>query len=149
MDKINIDTLFPTVTGERRQHTGGKIDINTMFKNAPQLITKKEEFESTDLLQSIENNRKKRLKVIIDYYNLCCKMIKDTDANGQNKMTFSIAKKKLDVPGYSPVEVLEYIVKNLRAKFIDALIISQTSIFVSWKNLEINMEEDKQRTIDN
>ena len=137
MNNITIDILFPNGT---RNRGNGKLDIESLFKGTAQLTSKKENFTSDDLLDSIENNRRKKLKAMIEQYNKCCKTIKLADIDGCDFITFTVPQAAHECSTYSSVDVLEYISENLRRKFIDTLIVDPTSIFITWKDLELKLE---------
>lgn len=142
MNNITVDILFPDGT---RNKGNGKLDIESLFKGTAQLTNKKESFTSDDLLDSIENNRRKKLKVMIEQYNKCCKTIKAADTNGDDYTTFTVPQSAPECSTYSSVDVLEYISENLRDKFIDTLIVNPTSIFITWKDLELKLELEKEK----
>lgn len=142
MNNITVDILFPDGTKNRGN---GKLDIDSLFKGTPQLTNKKEDFTSSDLLSSIENNRKKKLKVMIEQYNLCCKTIKSTDSDGNDYTMFTVPQSVPECSTYSSVDALEYISENLRSKFIDTLIVNDTSLFITWKDLELKLELKREK----
>lgn len=142
MNNITIDVLFPNGTDNSRY---GRLDIDTLFKGTSQLVTKKEDFTSADLLDSIAKTRKKKLHVMIDQYNKCCRMIKEADKEGDDHLTFMVPPTVAECTAYSSVDTLVYIQNNLRKKFIDTTIVDRLSIFITWEDVELKIELEKER----
>jgi len=137
MENITVDDLFPN----NRTNNGG-LNIDTLFKGTFNLTTIKEDLTRDDILHNIMNARKKKLKIMIKYYNKCCQCIKENINHGHDNITFTIPQVMLDCPTYSSYETLEYIANNLRKKMIDTLILDECNIFISWDYLELKLEND-------
>ena len=142
MSGISVNTLFPNGA---RTESDGRIDIDTLFRGLPSRVNKKEHFTSDDLLDSIASRRKRKLNTMIEYYNKCCAQIKRADESGSTDIIFAVPESVPDCATYSPSECIEYISSSLREKFIDTLSISHKSVFITWANIELNIEKDRKR----
>lgn len=143
MNKINLDVLFP---GNKITSGNGigksKLDIDTLFDGHQELSSRKESNVSKGLLKTIERSREKRLKVMIDNYNICCEKIKIADANDLDFIFFTVPKTAPNCPKYSSESVLGYISKNLRKEYMDTVIMSDDTIFITWKDIELKKDEE-------
>ena len=144
---LSLLTLLPEYSGQGNICRNGKFGIKTLSNNS--IIKKnmgKEEYIGKDLIKSIEHGRKKRLQVMINCYNNCCKKIKEADKDNEQYIFFTVPTSVPGCPKYNPVVILEYISENLRNKFIDTLILDNgKTIYVNWANLEINIENSKEK----
>ncbi|MBT5492122.1 hypothetical protein HOK00_07795 [bacterium] len=136
MRNITVDDLFPKNRTKR-----GRLDTETLFRGTFNLTSIKEDLSHDELLETVMNGRKKKLKIMINYYNRCCKLIKDNINDGNDCMTFTIPQFIPDCTTYSSHETLEYITNNLRKKMIDTLILDECKIFISWDYLELKLED--------
>jgi hypothetical protein len=147
---LSLLTLLPGHSGHSGQGNicrSGKFGIETLSNNSIiKRVSGKEEYIGKDLIKSIEYGRKKRLQVMINCYNNCCKKIKEADKDNEQYIFFTVPTSVPGCPKYNPVVILEYISENLRNKFIDTLILDNgETIYINWENLEINIENSKEK----
>ena len=136
---ITIDTLFPS--GAKTRDTG-KIDIDSLFKGTSlNYNNKKNDVDVNSLLDSITNQRKKKLKIFIEYYNKCCNQIRDANKEGCTDIVFTVPEILAESSSYSPVACIEYITKNLVENLIDVVKLNDCTIFITWIDLELKMEK--------
>ena len=147
MKKITIDVLFPNNKDYNNSSSSGsnKLDLDSLFSGTQNLAEKKDTHVSKNLLKTIERSRGKRLKVMIDNYNLCCEKIKQADENDLDYIFFTVPKTTPNCPKYSPTSVIEYISKNLREENIDTYICKDDTLFVTWRDIELNKENEQEK----
>lgn len=138
--QMNIETLMPSNNNNYNKKTG-KIDVNMISTGKSINIDPSKDFNSHNLLNNIYEKRKKKRNWLVDMYNLCCNKIKDADDAGLTDITFNLPEIILENSSYRHREALEYISKNLRDQQIDTLVIDNKSLFVTWKYLELKLEE--------
>jgi hypothetical protein len=148
--QMNIETLMPSNNHNYNRNTG-KIDVNMISTGKSINIDPSKDFNSHNLLGNIYERRKKKRNWLVDMYNLCCNKIKDADDAGLTDITFTLPEIILENSSYRHQEALEYISKNLRDQRMDTLILDKKSIFITWKFLELRLEEelDNEKNDDN
>ncbi len=131
MDKINISNLFPN------QDEYGEINVHSLFS-----ITEKKPKKTEFNLERLANLREERKrKVLLQYekvFNLCLNKI--NIANNLNKLEIIY-----DVPeaiygsfDYKSIDCLFYISEKIKKMGIETIIISETSLYISWIDLGKN-----------
>ena len=144
MDKVfremNIETLMPS-RNRNYNRNKGILDVNMISSGKSLNINPEKDFNSTKLLDSIYEKRKKKRDWLVEMYNLCCNKIKDADDSGLTDIIFNLPEIILENSSYRHREAIEYISKNLRTQKIDTLEINKKSLFVTWKYLELNLDE--------
>ena len=74
----------------------------------------------------------------------CYQRIEETNDNNDTDLIFTVIENIPDCKEYDPKECLEYISFKLRTQDLDTKILSNTSIFITWKYIEL-----KKETLDN
>jgi hypothetical protein len=138
--QMNIETLMPSNKHNYNRNTG-KLDVNMISSGKSINIDPSKDFNSHNLLNSIYEKRKQKRNWLVDMYNLCCNKIKDADDAGLTDITFILPEIILENSAYRHKEAIEYISKNLRDQRIDTLVLDKKSIFITWKYLELKLEE--------
>lgn len=140
--KINIDTLFPSVNNKSGSR-GKKMDIETLFShtaiNEDPIIT----FTSDILVNKIVKRRKEKLKYYKQMLKYCYNRINEADDDLATDILFSVIENFPECKEYNPRECLEYISVKLREECFDTAILSNTTMFITWKYIEIKKEDKK------
>ena len=145
---ISVDNLFPS--DARSGARGNRFDVETLFKNTPLNNEPEITFTADVLLERINRRRFEKLKCFRQMLNYCHKKISETDSNNGTDIVVSIVESFPECKDYTPQECLEYISTKLREEDIDALILNDTTIFISWYNLELKREtkEEKEKNVE-
>ena len=136
MNHITLNTLFPS--GSQIQNNG-LLNVNSLFKGLPLNNFEKEDFNSQSLINNITQRRKKKLQYMIDCYNKCCKHITNINNDNQYDTFFTVPEYIPEAIEYNSIECLEYISINLNQKLIDTYIINNTTVFITWNDLELKL----------
>lgn len=149
---FTIDNLFPS-SSNKSGTKGKRLDIETIFLNTPLNTEPDVSFSTEVLLDRINARRKKKLwyfKIMLKY---CYDRIESADGDQITDILFKVIDVVPDCKGYDSLECLEYISDKLRKQCFDTLILDNTTMFVSWKYLELNkdnynddMEDDAKET---
>lgn len=142
---ISVDKLFPE--GKNKSGTQGKkLDIDTLFKGTPLNNEPDISFNSNILLDKIKQRRKIKLKKFNEMLRYCYQRIEETDNNNDTDLVFSVIENMTDCKEYDPIECLEFISLKLRTQDLDTKILSNTSIFITWKYIELKKENNNNET---
>lgn len=141
--EMNIENLMPSNNNNYNRNKG--ILTVDMISNGSKInVEPDRDFDSTKLLNSINDRRKKKRNWLVDMYNQCCAKIKDADDAGLTDIIFTLPEIIVENSSYKHIEAIEYVSKNLRDQKIDTYIIDNRNLFVTWKYLELNItSEDK------
>lgn len=140
---ISVDTLFPS---DMRSGTrGDRFDIDTLFANTPLNSDPDITFTSDVLLERINKRRIEKLKCYKNMLRYCHKRIAETDANNGTDIVFSVVDTVPECREYKPLECLEYISKKLRLDDFDTFILNDVTMFITWSNLELKKEQNKEQ----
>jgi hypothetical protein len=140
MDRINIETLFPSKDGEKT-FSDGKIDINTLYQNNMFVKEYNRTFNSDILLKNIIIKRKRLRKTFVEMYNKCCSRIKKMDDIGGTDLIYKIPEQVIECPEFIHEDCLNYISKYLREQHIETKIIDKYTIFITWHNIELKKSQ--------
>ncbi len=141
--KMCVDKLFPS--DENKSGTkGNKLDIDTIFVNTPLNNEPKITFSSNVLLERIKKRRKKKLNYYKQMLKYCHERIENTDNDQETDVVFTIVENIPEFKDFNPRECLEYISKKLREDDFDTTILTDTTMFITWKYLELKIETHKQ-----
>jgi hypothetical protein len=147
MDKykgFSIETLFPSEDGTR-PYANGTLDIDTLFSNNLDNKNEDRKFNSDILLKGITERRKRIRKVHVEMYNLCCSKIQSADSLGLTDIVFELPEYIPECPEFKHRLCIDYISTNLRKESLDTYMIDQRHLFITWKYVELNKEEYKNR----
>ena len=137
-NNMNIETLMPS--NIHNYNNTKKIDVYTISSGKKINIDPDRDFNSDELLKNIYERRKKIRNWLVEMYNLCCNRIKDADDNGLTDIMFELPPIILENSTYKHKDCINYISKNLRDQHIDTLILDNSSLFITWKYIELNKE---------
>ena len=135
MNKININNIFGP--NKKLKEIDNKkedcLNINNLVKN-----NVFENFISNDfLIQKIKNNKQKNNYKLYDLYELfytkCLKNINNNIDSLFDSLIFNVDLFQYGYEKYSSLDCLGYIKYKLNSVGFYADIISETSIFISWK----------------
>lgn len=138
---ISIDKLFPD-GNNKSGIRGKKLDIDTLFKGTPLNNEPDINFNSDTLLEKVIKRRQNKLKKFNEMLRYCYQRIEETDNNNDTDLVFAVIENMPDCKEYDPRECLEYISIKLRTQDLDTKILSDTSIFITWKYLELKKENN-------
>jgi len=139
--QMNIETLMPSNNHKRNYNNNkGVLDVNMISSGKSINIEPHKDFDSTNLLNSIQEKRKKKRIWLVEMYNLCCNKIRDADDSGLTDIIFSLPEIILENSSYKHKEAIEYVSNNLREQHIDTCIVDHKTLFVTWKYIELNLE---------
>lgn len=135
MDKISIDTLFPSKSGKRKYNN---VNTESLFPNESRLNTSLPYIDSNELIEE----RKTKEHMIKNIYKKmlthCINKIKTANSLDFTDIIYEVPIMVYMYPKYNSIDCLEYIEKKLRKSDIDTLILNQNNIFVTWLNVERN-----------
>jgi hypothetical protein len=135
---ISVDNLFPMEIKSGAK--GNRFDVETLFTNTPLNNEPDITFTSDVLLDRIHKRRIEKLKCYKQMLNYCHKKISETDSNNGTDIVVTIVDSFPECKDYNCPECLEYISSKLREEYIDTVILSETTIFVTWYNIELKKE---------
>jgi hypothetical protein len=137
--EICIDNLFPT--DNKSGTKGRKLDVETLFSGTP-LNNEPDITFTSDLL--IERIKKRRLEKLLCYNNMlkyCHNRITATDEDQGTDIIFSVVESVPECKDYNPKECLEYISVKLREDDFDTTVLTDTTMFITWRYLELKKED--------
>jgi len=139
---ITIDNLMPSKANI--QYTDGKIDINSIAKDKFINDIPNKEFNSDILLNKIRKRRNEDRNTMVRSYNLCCDKIKEANDIGLTDLIFELPEVALlTYTDCRDIDIIEYISKNLQKQQLNTYIINSKKLFITWKFLELNKENNK------
>ena len=90
-------------------------------------------------------NREKKLKTVYKkLLGTCLHKIQILNDRDETDMVYNVPQIYYGFSKYEPFDCLTYIEKKLRKKYLDTYILSETKIFISWKNIEENKKIQKE-----
>jgi hypothetical protein len=136
MNNINIKNIFCNPNNTNDFNNG--IESINVYNLVP---NEKQSSELTDdyILNKIINNNLTEIKKTDELYELkykeCLLKINDAINIEITDIYFTVPINFFGYKKYNPKKCLEFIQKKLRNKKFETFIISNTSIFISWKNV--------------
>jgi hypothetical protein len=131
---ISVDTLFPDA---KMSNANGKIDINTLFGKTDETDIS---FNVDKLIERIKKRRETKLNCYMKMLKYCHTRIIDADNFQETDIIFTTIDVMPNCKEFIPRECIEYISDKLRNEHFDTLIISDTSLFITWNNIELNKQ---------
>lgn len=134
MDKISINNLFPS------DNDFQPLDVNSLYNTNDQRTKNKINF-NIDRLIKLRDERKS--KILVQYekiFNMCLNKI--TVANNMNKteVVFNCPSAIYGHFEYNQYDCLEYIEKKIKDMHLDAIILADKTLYISWLNLADNIK---------
>jgi mRNA deadenylase 3'-5' endonuclease subunit Ccr4 len=139
---ISVDSLFPSETNKSGTR-GKKLDVETLFSNTPLNNEPDITFSSSTLLERRKKRRKEKLNHFKQMLKYCHKKIADTDEDQGTDIVFSVVESIPECKDYNPLQCLEYISIKLREEDFDTTILTNTTMFITWKYLELKVNRRK------
>ena len=124
-----IDSLY--FSNNKLGNTNTKFNLNSLnISDEPNI----QSFSSNIIIEKIKKRREDKLKQYQKVLEHCQKQIIQTDENLKTDMIF-----ECDIPDSH--ECLKYIELKLRNENFDTIILSKSSIFITWKYIELKLEQ--------
>lgn len=146
MDRININNLFPTSANSEKSKP---LDIKSLFniKEREKEIQniKKVDFSIEKLINSREKKQKQTALQYKKVFNSLLSKINMANSYELTDLIFDVPEIIFRCPDYKIEECIDYVEKKTRALHIDTYKLSKKSVFISWKNIEINKKESDQQ----
>jgi len=138
---FSVDMLFPMETN--KSGTKGKqLDIDTLFRDTPLNKQPVISFTSDVLIDRIKKRRLNKLNCYLKMLQYCHERIKNADELGCTDIEFVVVETYPECRDYDPYECLEFISEKLRQDYFDTIIISDVSMFITWKYIEEKITEN-------
>jgi hypothetical protein len=137
---ISIDKLFPSET--KSGCRGKKLDVESLFSGTFLNDEPEITFTSDILLKKIKKRRREKLNYFRQMLKYCFKRINATDDDNGTDIIFTVIENIPECKEYDPRSCLEYISIKLREQFIDTVILTDTTMFITWKYLELKKEKN-------
>lgn len=138
--ELSVDNLFPSEVKSGTK--GNKLDVNTLFNNTPLTESEPElTFTSKVLLDRIEKRRAKKLNHYRTMLKYCHTRIADADESQETDIMFTVVDGVSDCKEYNSRECLEYVSAKLRQDDFDTTILTDSTMFVTWKYLELKKKD--------
>ena len=136
-----VDSLFPSHV--RSGTRGKKLDVESLFSNTPLNNEPDITFSSNIILARREKRRKEKLNCYRHMLKYCHTRITDADEDQESDIVFTVIDAVPECKEYDPLECLEFISVKLREEDFDTTILTTTTMFITWKYLELK-KKDKQ-----
>lgn len=137
MDKISINNLFPS------NNDFQPIDVNSLFNTKEQRSKNKINL-NIDRLIHLREDRKKKIFIQYDkILNMCLNKINLANNLDKTEVVYDVPDALFGHFNYNTAECVDYLHKKITDLYFDAMIISDKSIYISWKNLEENRKKSK------
>ena len=141
-----IDHIVPSYGEIRPELKSGKeLNINSILINTPLNKEPNISFTSDILLARIKKRRAEKLICYKQMLKYCYDTIDKSDSDQVTDIIFTVVESVAECKDYDPLECLEYISEKLRNEHFDTTILSNTSIFITWKYLELKTEANQQQ----
>jgi len=127
-----INTLFPD--GDNCSNNGS-LNITTIA-NYDDNKQKKEKSDPKILVKTIIDRKKKNIELYDEIYSICWNRIIKANEDGKTDLIFRINEKNNIHMEYDPLTCLILIRNKLWKQGLIAKVITNTQLFISWKNLE-------------
>lgn len=145
--EICVDNLFPS---ENKSGTRGrKLDIESIFSgtllnNEPDIT-----FTSDILIERIKKRRLEKLKHYKNMLKYCHDRILATSEDLGTDVIFTVVDIVPECKEYDPRECIDYISAKLREDDFDTIILTDTTMFVTWRYLELKKEDRNKENKEN
>jgi hypothetical protein len=135
MKKLNIQTL----TGRQVDNTKN-ISVGTLSE------VKRDtgDIHTEDILNSIKYKREKKKEIYMRNYYVIFEQIRILNNSNKTDLIYDIPSTSHEITDYDPEECCKFLEEKLKEKCLDVLILdNKTSLFITWKYLEINKDKKK------
>jgi hypothetical protein len=136
MDHINIGNLF---SNGSRVDNYIPLDVNSLYNTQKNLEEQNLDFNINKLINVREERRQEVINKYRKVFRICLKKINEANRLNTTDMIFEIPQAIFGCSEYSQFECINYIEKKLRNLYLDTLPLSKKSLFISWKNIQSNI----------
>jgi hypothetical protein len=133
MDKISINALAQ----DSNVSNNGSIDIKTLALSTKSIA---DNFSPLQLIQNKKVKREKLLTLYKYYYQNCLEKIKLVNMADKTDLFYTIPLINLEYSNYSPSDCIDFIILNLSEHKLSTYKINNTTLFITWKYLEIELK---------
>jgi len=143
MEKININNLFSSKenVSNGTNNSSKPLDIYSLFHRD---VNKIYNFSVEKLINVRENREKEVLKEYRKKYKHCLDRIEEINNLDKYDTVYTIPMVIYDCTDYKPEDCIKYIEKKLKKYYIDTLVLSHKSIFISWNNIKKNRDKARE-----
>lgn len=141
MDKININNLFPATTLNDFQ----PLDVQSLFNLNEQKNRKKINFNMERLIKLREERKNKVLSQYEKVFGFCLNKISLANTLNKLEVVYDVPEAMFGSFEYNSIDCLLYIDNKLKDMGFETLLISNSSLYISWLNLgkaEKSMDEN-------
>lgn len=142
---LSVDSIYPTSTNLSIAK-GKKLDVETLYNNSLSIMKNDDphiNFSSDQLVERKKQIREAKLNYYRHMLKYCYKRIEDIDNEDGTDMVFTVMEKISECRGYDSRECIEYISTKLREQHFDTTVLTDTTMFITWKYLELKKENHK------
>lgn len=140
---ISVDNLFPS--DNKSGTKGKKLDVESLFSNTPLNQEPEITFSATTLLERRQKRRVEKLNFYRHMLRYCHKRIADADEDQGTDIMFSVVESIPECKDYNSRECLEFISGKLREEDFDTTLLTNTTMFITWKYLELKKADEIKR----
>ena len=145
MNKLNIFSMFPQDNNNNNNininnNNKNKLNIHTFFEKTNTNM-KIKQLDSNKLIETKIIKRKKVLEKHIEVLNSCYNSIETANNSGITDLIFNVPHVFLGCSYYDQVMCSEFVLKKLHEKSLDAYILDNFEIFITWQYIELNKEQ--------
>ncbi len=141
MDKINVNMLVPNLQSVN-DLTYNTLDVNTL-SSMNKLNDSASNFNIESLIKVRKEKREKLLETYIKYYNMCIEKIKALNNRNILDVIFEVPSHVPECYGYKSIDCIEFISNKLKLLYMDTYKMNINTLFITWKYIEANRENDK------
>lgn len=140
MDKLSITNLFPNY-----KHEQNSLDVKNLVNPEENKIINKTKYNIDKLINTREEREREILIIYDKITGMCLDRIFAVNKIGGTDVIYDIPVSIFNNYNYkyNKMHCLEYLQKKLRNMYMDTLIISNSSIFISWLNIKENRKNAK------
>ena len=128
-NKISLEKLFDCKTNSNQ-----KMSVMSLAGK------EEEQFDIKKLLEVKNKGRKDLLDEFIRQHKSCLRKIELANSIGKYDIVFVVAKYVTNLPQYNARDCLIFISNKLNSVYIDTLFINETTMFITWKFIELNIQ---------
>lgn len=134
MNNININNLFSVSSSNKI------LDVHSLYypKDNISNTQTKMDFSVDNLINEREERKKKVIEQYKKLFYLCLKKIKMANKLNKTDIIFDIPDAIFMFPEYSIIDCMKYINEKLQKLYMETLILSDKTIFITWKDIDKN-----------
>ena len=140
MDHINIGNIF---SNGSKVENNNPLDVNSLYNTQKNLEKQKLDFNINKLINVREERRQEVINRYRKVFRICLKKITEANRLNATDIIFEIPKAIFGCTEYNQIECNKYVEKKLKMLYLDTLPLSKKSLFISWKNIQSNINNSK------